>query len=125
MSLGVYRPKPQAAAYLEFSEGHKLDNISRGNFTGGRMQQPVIAVKELHCTEVGPTHAHYDDRHGKTRGCNDRGTCLIHVCDHAICDDEQHKVLLQTDRGKRYQNILISFSTFSNMVYRIYIDLSL
>lgn len=91
-------PLVSAGAYLEISEGHKLDDVSWGDITSGWTQQFVITVKELHSTEVCLAHTHYDDRHGQTRGLYDSSACLVHVCDHSICDDEQHKVLLQMER---------------------------
>ena len=107
----------RAAAYLEIPVGHKLDDVSRGGVAGRRTQQLVVAVEELHRAEVCIAHAHYDDWHGQTGGLYYRSTRLIHVCDHSVCDDEQHVVLLQMDRenwsdikSTKSQSFIISFN---------------
>lgn len=100
LSLCLGSAKETAAAYLKISEGHKLDDVSGGDVPPGRGQQFVITVKELHLAEVRPSHTHDNDRHGQTRGLHDSSACLVHVCDHTVCDDEQHKVLLQMNRAK-------------------------
>lgn len=86
-------------AYLEISEWHELDDVPRGDVTTWRAQQFVVAVQELHGTEVCPAHAHYDDGHGQAGRLHDGAARLVHVCDHSIRDDEQHVVLLQMGRG--------------------------
>lgn len=93
-----YSIKVGAAAYFKISEGDKLDDVSCGDITSGWTQQFVITIKELHRTEVCPAHAHDNDRHGQMRGLDNGSACLVHVCDHSICDDEQHIVLLQMER---------------------------
>lgn len=85
---------------MEMSERHKLDNVSGGCLPRGGQQQFVVAVQKLHGAEVRAAHAHYDDGHGQTGRRHDGGACLVHVCDHTVCEDEQHKVLLRMDRNK-------------------------
>lgn len=81
------------AVSVEISEGHKLDDVSGGDVTVGRTQQLVVTVKKLHGAEVCAANTHDDDGHGQMRGIYDGSACVVHVCDHSICDDEQHIVL--------------------------------
>ena len=80
---------------LEVPEGDKLDDVPHGRLAGLRAQPPVVAVQELHGAEVGSAHADDYDGHGEAGGVDDGVARLVHVRDHAVGDDEQHKVLLQ------------------------------
>lgn len=90
------------ATHAETSERHKLDYVPCSGFPTGRKQRFVIAVKELHFAEVCASDTHYDDGHGQARSLDDCRARQIHVCDHAVRNDEQHKVLLQV---KKRENV--------------------
>ena len=98
------------AYILELPEWYKLDDVPHGRLAGSRAQNSVIPIQELHSTEVRPPHPNNDDGHGQTRGVDDGLAGVVHVCDHAVSDDEQNKVLLQEDgsgtgRRKRYKKL--------------------
>ena len=80
--------------HLKHPERHKLDDVAEGDVAPWRAQDFVVAVQELHGAEVLLAHAHDDDGHGEAGGLDDGGDRLVHVRDHAVGDDEQHKVLL-------------------------------
>lgn len=44
--------------------------------------------------EVCSANTHDDDREGQVRSCHNRIYSVLHVVDEAICQDQQHKVLL-------------------------------
>lgn len=46
---------------FKVSEGHKLDNVPQDGFSFRRAQDTVIAVQDLHVSEVGVPHTHDDD----------------------------------------------------------------
>ena len=112
------------AAYLEISEGHKLDDVPRSDIPSGRSQQFIVTVEELHGTEVRRTHTHNDDGHRQTGGFYNSGARLVHVCDHAICDDEQHKVLLRMQRRKKSQIYKTCFILYYLPVPELLADVS-
>lgn len=117
-----------AAAYLEISERHELDDVSGGNVASGRSQQFVVAVQKLHGAEVSRAHPHNDDGHGQARGLHNSGACKIHVSDHAIGDDEQHVVLLRARAKKtRFPKVsdsaaFISFFWMKMLIARLHTE---
>ena len=80
---------------LELTEGDELHDVPHGSLASGGAQHAVVPVQELHGAEVGSAHADDDDGHGEAGGVDDGAARLVHVRDHAVGDDEQHKVLLQ------------------------------
>lgn len=86
---------PNRRAYiLELPEWHKLHNVTHGSFACSRAQNSIISIQELHGAEVCPAYSNNYDGHGQTRGIDDGTTCLFHVRDHSISDDEENKVIL-------------------------------
>ena len=107
---------------LELPEGHKLDDVPHGRLARGRAQQAVVPVQELHGAEVGPAHADDDDGHGEAGGVNDGAARLVHVRDHAVGDDEQHKVLLWSQEDRRLGKCLKSKSKISSLVLESFVE---
>lgn len=83
-------------AYMfEVPKWHKLDNVSKHGLALGRPQDAVIAVQHLHVTEISVAHADDDDGHGEVGGVDDGLSGVSHVCDDAVCQDQQDEVLLK------------------------------
>ena len=82
------------AYVLKLPEGNKLHDVPQGSHARSRAQNPIVSVQDLHGAEVRPSYPDDDDGHGQLRGVDDGAEGLVHVCDHPVSDDQQHKVLL-------------------------------
>ena len=72
-----------------------------------------ISVQFIHVFEISRTNTHNDDRHGQTRGFDDRSFSILHVCQHTISQEKQHIVLLLR---QQQQNIAVRRFTISQVI---------
>lgn len=88
---------------FEVSEGDELHYVSEDRLSFGWTQDPVIAIQHLHVCKVGVTDPNYDDGHGKVWSLDYGLSGVGHVCDHAVCQDQQDEVLLDVRKQiKKY-----------------------
>lgn len=79
---------------FEVAEGHKLHNVPQDRFSFRRAEDSIITIQHLHVAEICAAYANDDDGHGQVRGVDDGFSCICHICDHSIGQDEQYEVFL-------------------------------
>lgn len=89
---------------FEVVEWHELNNVSQDRFSFRRAEYSIIPIQHLHVAEIRVAHADDDDRHGQVGGVDDGLSCVCHICDHSICQDQQYKIFLMAERNK-WENI--------------------
>lgn len=92
---------------FEVTERHKLYDVTQHWFPFRRTKDSVITVQHLHVSEICTSNSHDYDRHWQVRGVDDRLSCVRHICDHTVRQDEQDEVLLhQAKKGQLEQEEL-------------------
>lgn len=76
----------------------KLDNVSGNSLPYCRPEDAVISVQKFHGLKVRRPHPHDDDGQWQQRCPNDGVPGLIKVCDLAVGQEEEDKVLLHKTR---------------------------
>lgn len=80
---------------FEVSERDELHNVPEDRLALRWPQDAIVSIQDLHICEICIAHSDNDDGE-RLVGRSDNGfTCVRHVCDHAICEDEQDVVSLQ------------------------------
>ncbi len=84
----------------EVPEWDKLDDVSDRFLSRVGSERAAVSVQKLHGGEVGVAHPDDNDGHGQLGGLNYSVTCLVHVADHAVSNDQQREILLQKRKEK-------------------------
>ena len=71
---------------------HELDDVARGH-EGAEPQQRLVTVQLLHRLEIFISHPDNNDGQRQRGGFNDGALGLVKVCDDAVRDDEEDKVV--------------------------------
>mmetsp|Transcript_106693 Transcript_106693/g.309451 ORF Transcript_106693/g.309451 Transcript_106693/m.309451 type:complete len:302 (-) Transcript_106693:1287-2192(-) len=94
--LGEARLLSQSVEVVHLDE---LNDVTRRALARRVMDRMVVRVQDHHVGEVRVAHTNNNDGHGELGGLHDRVHGLLHVVDHAVGDDQEHRVVAHLPVG--------------------------